>query len=151
MSKVYALSGLRVAYLITEPATAARLRRWTPPWVVSLPAQVAGVRALAAPEYYATRWTQTARLRGELAQALAPAGVVTESAANFLLLRLPQGGPCAARLVAGCRTRGVFLRDLSALSPMFAGRTVRVAVRDSEENARIVAAVLAACGDAAGE
>lgn len=32
MSKMYALSGMRVAYLVSDPATAAELRRWTPPW-----------------------------------------------------------------------------------------------------------------------
>jgi histidinol-phosphate/aromatic aminotransferase/cobyric acid decarboxylase-like protein len=143
LSKVYALSGLRAAYLVAEPAVAAELRRWTPPWAVSLPAQLAGVRALADPGYYAQRWRTTATLRAELAAALAPAGEVTASVANFVLLRLPARGPSAATLVAHCRARGVFVRDLSALSPQFTGRTVRVAVRGPSENARVVEAILA--------
>jgi hypothetical protein len=38
----------------------------------------------------------------------------------------------------------VYLRDLSPLSPEYQGRTVRIAVRDTAENARIVAACQAA-------
>jgi histidinol-phosphate/aromatic aminotransferase/cobyric acid decarboxylase-like protein len=146
LSKVYALSGLRAAYLVTDPAVAADLRRWTPPWPVSLPAQVAAVRALADPEYYALRWKETAALRGDLAGALRGVlrgfGDVTPSVANFVLLTLPRGGvtapETAPELVARCRADGVFVRDLSALSPAFEGRTVRVAVRTPEENARIL-------------
>src|SRR6266576_385362 len=53
MSKVYALSGARVAYLCAGPHQLEELRALTPPWVVSLPAQVAAVRALNDPAYYA--------------------------------------------------------------------------------------------------
>jgi hypothetical protein len=38
----------------------------------------------------------------------------------------------------------VYLRDLSPLSPCYEGRTVRIAVRGTDENARIVAAYRAA-------
>src|SRR5205814_10473124 len=40
MSKVYALSGLRAAYLCGPAAEIRQLRAITPPWAVSLPAQV---------------------------------------------------------------------------------------------------------------
>jgi histidinol-phosphate/aromatic aminotransferase/cobyric acid decarboxylase-like protein/GNAT superfamily N-acetyltransferase len=46
MSKVYALSGARVAYLCAGAHQLEALRAITPPWVVGLPAQVAAVRAL---------------------------------------------------------------------------------------------------------
>ncbi|WP_149260456.1 aminotransferase class I/II-fold pyridoxal phosphate-dependent enzyme [Actinomadura sp. K4S16] len=144
LSKMYALSGLRAAYLTGPPAIVADLRRWTPPWSVSLPAQIAAVSALRDPEYYASRWAQTAALRAELAAALAGAGEnlrVSESVANFVLLTLPRGGLTASGLVERCRQRGVFLRDLSPMSPAFEGRTVRIAVRDAAANARVAAAV----------
>ena len=51
MSKVYGLSGARVAYLCAGPHQLEALRAITPPWVVSLPAQVAAVRALQNPDY----------------------------------------------------------------------------------------------------
>ncbi|NDU75177.1 aminotransferase class I/II-fold pyridoxal phosphate-dependent enzyme [Actinomadura sp. DSM 109109] len=144
LSKMYALSGLRAAYLTGPPPIVADLRRWTPPWAVSLPAQIAAVGALRDPAYYASRWARTAELRSELAAALAGAGEgvrVSESVANFVLLTLPRGGPAASRLVGRCRRRGVFLRDLSPMSPAFEGRTVRIAVRDAAANTRVAAAV----------
>ncbi|MER7482485.1 histidinol-phosphate transaminase [Streptomyces sp. NPDC126510] len=150
MSKTYALSGVRAAYLVAEKGTAAELNRWTPPWAVGLPAQLAAVAALRDPAYYATTLLRTHELRGRLAADLAVVDAsvtVEESVANFLTLTLPQDGPSAASLVAECRRHGVYLRDLSPLSPAYEGRTVRVAVRDTGENARIVDAFRAALGE----
>ena len=111
---------------------------------MSLPAQVAAVRALVEQPYYESRWARTHALRAELGRSLARAGVaVREASANFVLLTLPPGGPTAGDLVRDCRTRGVYLRDLTSLSPAFEGRTVRVAVRGAAENRRIAAAVAA--------
>ncbi|MFD3477563.1 aminotransferase class I/II-fold pyridoxal phosphate-dependent enzyme [Streptomyces sp. NPDC058695] len=147
LSKMYALSGMRAAYLVAEPVTAAQLRRWTPPWPVSLPAQLAAVAALRDPVYYSGCWLRTGVLRGQLASDLAALDeglVVGEAVANFLTLTLPSGGPSAAQLVNECRRRDVYLRDLSPLSSQYQGRTVRIAVRDTAENARMVAACQAA-------
>ena len=142
LSKVYGLSGHRAAYLATSPDNAARLRRLCPPWPVSLPGQLAAVRALADPAHYRRAWAATARLRGNLATRLSalPEVRVLESAANFVLLRLPQ--PCsAARVVQACRDAGVYLRDLSPLSADLCGRWVRVAVRTPDENERVAQAL----------
>ncbi|WP_329579055.1 pyridoxal phosphate-dependent aminotransferase [Streptomyces sp. NBC_01361] len=147
LSKMYALSGMRAAYLVAEPVTTAQLRRWTPPWPVSLPAQLAAVAALRDPVYYSDCWLRTGVLRRQLASDLAGLDeglVVGEAVANFLTLTLPSGGPSAAQLVNECRRRDVYLRDLSPLSSQYQGRTVRIAVRDTAENARIVAACRAA-------
>ena len=48
MSKTYALSGARVAYLCASPHQLEGLRPLCPPWAVSLPAQIAAVKALVA-------------------------------------------------------------------------------------------------------
>ncbi|USQ85228.1 histidinol-phosphate aminotransferase family protein [Streptomyces phaeoluteigriseus] len=147
LSKMYALSGMRAAYLVAEPDTAARLRRWTPPWPVSLPAQLAAVAALRDPAYYSDCWLRTHTLRRQLADDLRESDetlVVEESVANFLGVTLPAGGPSAARFVGECRRHDVYLRDLSPLSSLYQGRTVRIAVRETAENARVVAAVRAA-------
>lgn len=145
LSKMYALSGLRAAFLTAAPPVAAELRRFTPPWQVSLPAQLAATAALRDPEHYRRQWRRTHELRSELAVRLAELDglEVHESVANFLTLTLPAGGPSAARFVHGCREHDVYLRDLSPMSPEYRGRTVRVAVRDVAENARIVAACAA--------
>jgi histidinol-phosphate/aromatic aminotransferase/cobyric acid decarboxylase-like protein/GNAT superfamily N-acetyltransferase len=143
LSKMYALSGLRAAYVVAGADTAAELRRWTPPWAVSLPAQIAAVRALQDPTYYAARWAETIDLRADLASELARVDErvqVEETVANFVLVTLPTNGPTAPQVVRACRQDDVFLRDLSPLSPAFEGRTIRIAVKDAAANARIIIA-----------
>lgn len=142
LSKMYALSGMRAAFLVAQPAVAAELRRRTPPWQVSLPAQLAAVAALRDPDHYRDCWQRTHQLRGELAASLAKLEgvVIEETVANFVNLTLPVGGPSAARFVQDCRRHDVYLRDLSPLSSAYQGRTVRVAVKGEHENERILAA-----------
>ncbi|THA76053.1 histidinol-phosphate aminotransferase family protein [Streptomyces sp. A0642] len=143
LSKMYALSGMRAAYLVAEPDTGAELRRRTPPWPVSLPAQLAAVAALRDPTYYEGCWRRTHALRRQLADGLAgldEAVVVEEAVANWLTVTLPSHGPSAAQLVENCRRSNVYLRDLSPLSCAYQGRTVRIAVRDAAGNARMVSA-----------
>ncbi len=150
LSKMFALSGMRAAYVVTEPSVAADLRRWTPPWPVSLPAQMAAVAALNEPDYYRDCWRRTHELRDKLAAELAGLDMelhVDEGVSNFLNIVLPVTGPSAAAFVTECRSHDVYLRDLSPMSPQYEGRTVRIAVKDDHENARIVdacRAVLAA-------
>lgn len=140
LSKVYALSGARAAYLCAGPHQLEALRAITPPWVVGLPAQVAAVRALQNPSYYATRYRETHALRAELAAGLSALGwEVLPGVANFLLCHLPPDGPSAAQLVADCRAQGLFLRDAATMSRSLGSHSVRIAVKDSATNARLLA------------
>ena len=138
MSKVYALSGVRAAYLCSGPHQLEELRAVTPPWVVSLPAQVAAVRALEDPDYYAERYRQTQELRELLAITLEALGwKVLPGVANFLLCLLPGDGPTADAVVQGCRKRGLFLRDAALMGTQLGPRTIRIAVKDAATNARM--------------
>jgi histidinol-phosphate/aromatic aminotransferase/cobyric acid decarboxylase-like protein len=109
MSKIYALSGLRAAYPVTSPTAASELRRWTPPWALSLPAQIAEVRALADPAYYRARRDETRRLRAELAAGLRrlDAVEVDESVANSVPLTISPCDPSATELCRRARERGL--------------------------------------------
>jgi histidinol-phosphate/aromatic aminotransferase/cobyric acid decarboxylase-like protein len=139
MSKTYALSGLRVAYLCCHPETARALRAITPPWVVGLPAQVAAEHALRDPGYYASRHAETRRLRAELAGHLARiAGVeAVIGHINAVLCLLPGSGPYASEVAAACRARGLFLRDCRASWPGLGSHAVRMAVKDAATNSRM--------------
>ena len=139
MSKAYALSGARVAYLCAGAQHLECLRAVTPPWVVSSPAQVAAVKALESGDYYAARWKETGELRCGLAAGLRHLGwEVIDGVANFLLCHLPVEGPDAHRLVMQCRERGLFLRDASLMGRGLGCRAIRVAVKDAETNARML-------------
>lgn len=132
MSKAYALSGARVAYLAAAPHQLDELRAFTPPWVVSLTAQVAATRALESAAYYVDRWSETAVLREELAAGLGGLGwEVVPGCANFLLVHLPAEGPPAEQVLNHARSRGLYLRDTTNMGT---GGALRIAVKDSRTN-----------------
>ncbi len=145
MSKVYGLSGVRAAYAVGPRALLDPLRAFVPPWAVGLLAQVAAVRALEDPAYYAERWAETHTLRARFTSDLRGLGLdVVDGCANFVFAHLPPDGPPAATLVARCIARGVYLRDCGDLGSTMGDRAVRSAVKDGASNARIVAAIAAA-------
>lgn len=140
LSKVLALSGARAAYLCGNAGDIRLLRRLTPPWAVSLPAQVAAVAALGEPEYYRARYAETAALRGELAAALraaVPGMQVIEGVANFVLCLLPPAGPDAQTLCQGARSENVFLRNVGNMGATLGSHALRIAVKDRPANARV--------------
>jgi len=140
MSKVYALSGIRVGYLCASPMQLDHLRSLTPPWIVSLPGQVAAVMALQDPEYYQMRYSETHELRHNLANAIKNTTnvYVHEGVANYLLCQLAADDIDASTLVRECRAHGLFLRDMSLTSPILGPKSFRIAVKDSETNKRMV-------------
>jgi histidinol-phosphate/aromatic aminotransferase/cobyric acid decarboxylase-like protein/N-acyl-L-homoserine lactone synthetase len=147
MSKVYALSGARVAYLCAGAHQLESLRAITPPWVVGLPSQVAAVRALAEPEYYAGRYRETTLLREQLAAELRALELnVLPGIANFLLCRLPEDAPTAAAVVRECRERGLFIRDAALMGARLGDRYVRLAVKDAGTNGQILEILRAVLG-----
>jgi histidinol-phosphate/aromatic aminotransferase/cobyric acid decarboxylase-like protein len=139
MSKAYALSGVRVAYLCGPPALIDDLRPYCPPWSVSLPGQMAACAALRATEYYRRMWHATHVLRTELQSGLEALGWdVVPGCANFLLCGLPTSGPDAAELVSRTRRLGLFVRDVDNMGQSLSRHALRVAVKDRSTNHRMV-------------
>ncbi len=140
MSKVYALSGLRAAYLCAPPHQLESLRQIQPPWAVSLPAQVAAVKALEDPAYYRQRGAETATLRQLLIRELRAldAMEIVPSTTNFVLCRLHPDRPEAAALIERCEAEGLFLRAAGDLGTGLGARDLRVAIKDAETNSRMV-------------
>ncbi len=140
MSKVYALSGARCAYLCASPHLLEGLRSITPPWSVSLPAQVAAVAALQDDGYYAERYRQTHALRALLSEALSLllSIDVVPGTANFLLCHLSEEGPPAAAVVSRCREQGLFIRDPSTMGGSLGDHAIRIAVKDRQTTDRMM-------------
>jgi len=139
LSKGYALSGMRAAYLCGPEPIAQSIRRITPPWSIGLPSQIAAVRALENPGYYQRKYRETDGLRMDLAARLAKLGVeVVPGSANFLLCHLPASGPDAGTLIRGCQSAGLFLRDVRSMGTGFGTHTFRIAVKDAATNERAV-------------
>lgn len=140
LSKVYALSGARAAYMVVAAALADRLRVLTPPWGVSLTAQVAAVHALQAAAYYRECYARTGAQRHHLVEALARLAprIGTVGAGNFVLCHLPPEFPDAATVDARCREQGLYIRDVSRMVPRLGPRVIRLAVKDPDTQWRMV-------------
>ena len=146
MSKCYALSGLRVAYAVSQ--NMATLRRYIPPWAVSLPGQLAAVAALRNEAYYqAVRGHPPAA--EAMQQALDDLGFQCVFRRGQLPVDLPASGvgllvhPFHRSLQ---RHKGCSCETLKTWAFCLPNNAVRFAVRSPEENEKmlsIVDAVLA--------
>ena len=150
MSKVYALSGIRVGYLVAQARLIERLARMTPPWAVSFAGQLAGITALNDPAYYQHQYQQTHELRAELIQSLRgiPWLQTYPSVANFVLVELLDQRLSARQIVGRLKAQQIYLRNADSMSAHFDDKFLRIAVKAREQQQRIVAA-LAECGQIA--
>lgn len=123
MSKAYALSGLRVGYVVAHPDTLRELSPLQQPWPIGLPAQIAAILALEARSYYEGCYRKTALYRHELASCIdaLPTGI------NCVLVET--GDPQA--LAEALERHAVYVRcpDRPSLH-----KYIRVAVRSLPEN-----------------
>jgi histidinol-phosphate/aromatic aminotransferase/cobyric acid decarboxylase-like protein len=140
MSKVYALSGLRSAYLVGPAEGVASLSFQFPPWAVSLPAQVAAVAALKEDEYYAKQYRMTAELREHLVAELeAQCGIISfPSVTNCLLCRLPASAPHADEIVRRARMHNLFIRSGARIHESLGSGVIRIAVKSQALNERAI-------------
>jgi histidinol-phosphate/aromatic aminotransferase/cobyric acid decarboxylase-like protein len=140
LSKVYALSGLRVGYLCGAPHQLEKLRPLNPPWAVSLPAQIAATIALQASDYYDMRYKQTHELRVQLTEGLKELGIseIVPGIANFVMFHLPSDGPDAATVVMNCRSQGLFLRNIAGMGLELGSHAMRIAVKDKDVNQQML-------------
>jgi histidinol-phosphate/aromatic aminotransferase/cobyric acid decarboxylase-like protein len=146
MSKTYALSGMRVGYLVARPSTVNLLSKWVPPWAVSLPAQVAAVEALGDESYYRERYCETHSLRKGLVQDLQCNSQITTypSTTNFVLVETTSS---AQEIIERMRELDVFVRNCDSMGESFADRFIRIAVKRRINNSRIVDALFRATND----
>lgn len=133
-TKFFAIPGLRLGCIVTpEPRRFASLQ---PSWPVNAAAAAAGVASASDAEFAARSVRRVEGLRRELSEALsALAGLtVYDSAANFLLLRGPEG------VVERLARRGVLVRGCEPFEGL-GPEHFRVAVREREDNQRLVRAL----------
>ena len=132
------LAGIRLGYMAAAPHWIVEFDKVRPPYNVSVLDEAAAEFAL---EHLDVLLAQAERLRTDraaLAAAVAevPGVHVFPSRANFLLLRVAD----PAATVAGMRTRGVLVKDVSRMHPVLAG-CLRVTVGAPDENLAMLAAL----------
>jgi histidinol-phosphate aminotransferase len=135
-SKIFALAGLRVGYLLGDAATIAGLGRFVMPFRVSAIAQRAAQAALEDELFVARSHLHNRRERAVLTRGLLAMGLaVTTSDANFVLVRLDRE---AAPIAAALRERGIMLRTLD---PYGMEDALRITVGLAEDNRAVVDAL----------
>jgi histidinol-phosphate aminotransferase len=135
LSKAWGLAGLRVGFLIGQPAVAAAIRKVVTPFSTSLVAQAAALAALDAEDEVRRRCAIVIAERDRVTEALRKfVPDVPASQANFVWLPLRDD---AVEFGAACEARGVVVRP-------FPGDGVRVTIGTPEENDTFLAAAEAA-------
>jgi threonine-phosphate decarboxylase len=135
LTKVFALPGLRLGYLLAAAPVAAAVQAALPPWNVSSPAQAAGVAATRVlPVHLETIRARIAVLRSSLAERLARvAGSPEQAGGPFLLYRNED----ATTLVSKLRDGGVQVRHAASFGlPLH----VRIGARTESEQEVLVRA-----------
>jgi histidinol-phosphate/aromatic aminotransferase/cobyric acid decarboxylase-like protein len=128
LTKVFALPGLRLGYLLAEPRLARAVQASLPPWNVSAPAQAAGIAAAAALDQVPAIRDQIRALRESLAAKIrAP---IDAAGGPFLLCRVDDATAVTARLLE----EGVRVRDCTSFGLL---HHVRVGVRPAAEQERL--------------
>ncbi len=139
LTKDFGLAGLRLGYLLGPAALIRRIWAYQPPWAVNTLAQAAGEFIFTrAAGFMGVCRAKIGRRRRELRRALEKLGFwVSDSAANFLLVRTGNGAACARFLL---ESHGIAVRDCTSFGlPQY----IRVAVLRRSENRRLVAGLAA--------
>ena len=142
MTKLHAIPGIRLGYVVAAPEVIVSLAALQPSWSLDAVAQAAGPVALA--EHHARvalleeMWGTRARMLAALAGAGACLG---PSMANFLLVEVPDGDGRAARLAL--LREGIQVRDCASFGlPSW----VRVAVPSGAHEEHVTVALLRVFG-----
>jgi histidinol-phosphate aminotransferase len=130
-SKAYALAGIRLGYLVADPAIAAGVRKVGIPFSVNKIAQAAGMAAMSAQDELMARCREVAEERPRVRAALLELGYeVPETQANFVWLPL---GERTAAFDEHCMDQKVIIRA-------FAGQGARATIGLPAENDAFLAA-----------
>jgi histidinol-phosphate aminotransferase len=137
VTKLWGLAGLRAGYLLAAAALARRLASMRQPWPVGADALAALTVCAGDEAYRRAVAAEVAAERATLASALRALGTITvwDGAANFLLLRVPDG----ARVHAALLARGIAVRP--STFPCLDTDHLRVTVRDRAASRALVAAL----------
>lgn len=145
MTKLHAIPGVRLGYVVAAPEVIARLAALQPSWSLDAAAQAAGPVALAEHEARVALLGEVWATRDRMRAALEGAGArLGPSRANFLLVEV---GDAAGVRLALLR-RGILVRDCASFGlPAW----IRVAVPRAEDEARVTEALCEAIHEKAGE
>jgi threonine-phosphate decarboxylase len=143
VTKFHSIPGLRVAYAVANEIIARALSAFLPPWPITTLASCAAASALADHAFATHSRLHNVQRRARLKAALDAICIQTyPAAANFLLLRLPEGVSAEQFWRRMIVEHHMVLRDCSNYEALPPGH-FRTAVHTEEKNEQLVRAVAA--------
>ena len=138
LTKIYALPGLRLAYLAAHPQLIKDLTPLSPPWPLSSPALSAGHFCLSKVDFKEQTCAHLRIFRVQLSNALNDLGLgrVFPTESNFMLLKLNEG-LSSPELQDHLFKDGILVRDAKNFHGLSLG-FLRLAVRPSAEIKRLM-------------
>lgn len=138
LTKMYAIAGLRLGYLLAEPELVQAIARRQPPWSVNGFAQIAGMQALKEQSYVKQTVAMIAAERERISKELERLSfVVSSSTVNFYLLS-EQKKQDMKELLLFLAEKGFVARHTYNFNGLD-GRYIRLAVKRPEANDRLLA------------
>lgn len=136
MTKDYALTGLRLGYMLGKPEIVDRVRKFQYSWSVNALAQSAGIAALRQPEHVQKGREAVAISKAYLMGELGKLGLeYSPSTANFILVRVGDAAGLRLKLL---KNHGLCVRDCASFG---LPEHIRIGIRKLEECQRLVVAL----------
>jgi len=141
VTKFFGMAGLRVAYAVANAGLSRRLQEAISPWSVTTLASIGAQVAVRDDAYARRAIALNSERRNQLQAAIEKLGIyVYPSAANFLLLRLPDSIDCQELWKRLIREHHIVLRNCANYEALSDGH-LRAAVRAESENQRLIQAL----------
>lgn len=140
MSKVFALSGLRIGYLLACNTIVEKLSRFLAPWSVGTLAQCAAIMALQNMHYYEQKIKETLMLKNIILKQYRRLKniAIYNSCANFFAIELHHTD--ADRVLNILKKDNIFIRNCQNMSVQFNNNFLRIAVKNEDQNQAIFSA-----------
>ena len=139
LTKFLAVPGLRLGFLLAEPALVQRLELLRDPWNVNVMAQAAGVAGLQDAVYRQETVRLVSREKDAMREQLQTIqGIkVLPPSVNFVLVELNATGWTAERLQQRLWQERILIRNCASFSGL-SDRYIRLAVKQPAENRRLI-------------
>ena len=137
----FGLAGVRLGYMLGQPALVAEIDKVRPPYNVSVLNCEAALFALEHADVFAAQAAELRAQRTVLIEALrAMPGIekVWDSEANMVLVRVANAG----KTYEGMKTRKVLIKNVSTMHPLL-HNCLRLTVGNAQDNATMLAALQA--------
>ena len=142
LTKFFAIPGLRLGYLVANERAVGQMLRLKEPWTVNSLAEEAGCAAVDDIGFCKRTREAVRAWKDELVKAIGEINGLqpVPPSVNFILTRIVKKGLGVEALQERLLKEGILIRDCSNF-PGLDSRYFRVAVRNPQENARLVEAL----------